>query len=81
VLVSTKAAQAAPSDLQHYIVGMFMLLAIFVGIMFFGAWAMHHHGWDDSTPAKAVGRVPWIINVCGILYLVIAFVVTGGAFK
>ena len=81
VLVSTKPAQATSADLQHYIVGMFLLLAFFIGIMFFGAWAMHRYGWDASTPPKAVGWVPWAINAVGILYLVIVFVVTGGALK
>ncbi len=83
VLVSNTASEVIPSDRQHYIVGMFVLLAMFVGGLFFGAWAMHKFGWDDSNPpkVKVAGFTPWAINAVGVIYLVIAFVVTGGAFK
>jgi hypothetical protein len=81
VLVSNKASAVLPSDRQHYIVGLFVLLAMFVGGTFFGAWAMHRYGWDDSKPPKAIGMLPWVVNAGGVIYLVIAFVVTGGAFK
>jgi flagellar biogenesis protein FliO len=81
VLVTTKGAEADAAARQHYISGLFVVLAFFVGIMLFGSWLMHRYGWDDSSPPKSVGLTPWAINLGGLLYLVIAFVVTGGAFK
>jgi hypothetical protein len=81
VLVSNKASEVLPADRQHYIVGLFVLLALFVMGMFFGAWAMHRFGWDTNNPPKAIGILSLAINAAGVIYLVIAFVVTGGAFK
>jgi general stress protein CsbA len=81
VLVSNTASNVTAADRQHYITGLFLLLTIFVVAMIVGASVMHKRGWDDNTPPKWRGVMGWVINGGGVIFLIIAFVVTGGTFK
>jgi uncharacterized membrane protein len=80
VLASNVASKSSPADRQHYITGLFILLGFFVVAMIGLATIMHKIGWDDSTPPQLRGYVPWLVNGFGVVFLVIAFAVTGGTF-
>lgn len=81
VLVNNVATKFAPGQRQHYIVGLFILLAVFIGAMIWASSAMHKRGWDSSKPPTLQGVVPNVVNIGGLVFLVIAFVLTGGASK
>jgi hypothetical protein len=81
VLVSNTTSNMTPADRQHYITGLLLLLMVFVVAMILAANRMHKRGWDNSTPPKFQGLMIWVINGGGIIFLIIAFVLTGGAFK
>ena len=59
--------------------GMFILLIIFFFVLTMGAIAMRSYGWEaeKNTPKKN-----WVIGIDGVggLLLIVAFVLTGGAF-
>ena len=81
VLLNRTSLSVAPADRQHYVVGLFGVLALFVLALAFGAYYMHNRGWDASTPPKPTMRALWIIDAVGVILLVGAFVLTGGTFR
>ncbi len=77
----SSGADATAIDRQYYLIGLFIVFGLFVVALVFGAYAMHKHGWDATDSSRT--RAPWptCINIGGAVLLVIAFVLTGGAFK
>ena len=77
----SSGADATAIDKQYYLIGLFILFGLFVLALVFGAYAMHKGGWDANDPNKTKAPWPICINIGGAVLLVIAFVLTGGAFK
>lgn len=71
----------AAIDRQHYLIGLFGVFWSFVIALVFGAYAMHKLGWDASDASKTNAWWPTAINAGGTVLLIIAFVLSGGAFK
>ena len=76
VLLGTTAGKVSDLARQHYIVGLFLMLIIFLIALCAGAWLMHKSGWDPANPDKTSGKTYYAINIGGIIMLIMAFVLT-----
>lgn len=81
VLINRTTGGATLIERQHYIVGLFIVLAFFVAILIGAAAGMNKWGWKSADGIKTTTGVAWVINFIGIGMLVAAFVLTGGTFQ
>jgi hypothetical protein len=81
VLVNSTSSTMSPAERQQYIVGLFVVLLIFVGVLSGAAAYAHTSGWDDADPPKPKVSLWWLINGLGVGFLLAAFVLTGGTFR
>ena len=81
VLLNTRASGVDSIARQHYVVGLFILLAAFLGALAFGTFVMHKYGYVDKDASKTKKPFVFGLNVGGGILLLVAFVLTGGSFK
>lgn len=83
VLVNQRSGDnaAGVAMVQYYLLGVFVVFLLFLGLLGIGAMYFRIKGWVSKDKIVTVNRgVQWTVNLGGIFLLIVAFNLTGGAY-